>query len=77
MVRRKHDVNEWVADPVEFIYNAIVLPKLTVILEENDSKRALGGCAELTNHIGRRGQNKTLQALFSPVTVFDTRLARK
>ena len=59
------DVIEWVADPAEFIYNAIAPAEVDqVIFDENDSKRALVVVPDnkLSLAIGRRGQNVRLAA---------------
>ena len=57
------DVIEWVADPAEFIYNAIAPAEVDqVIFDENDSKRALVVVPDnkLSLAIGRRGQKRSL-----------------
>ncbi len=56
------DVIEWVADPAEFIYNAIAPAerKLTKLsLTKEDNKRSFSCCTDnkLSLAIGRRGQN--------------------
>ena len=59
------DVIEWIADPAEFIYNAIAPAEVDqVIFDENDSKRALVVVPDnkLSLAIGRRGQNVRLAA---------------
>ncbi|MDO4667706.1 MAG: transcription termination factor NusA [Streptococcus sp.] len=59
------DVIEWVADPAEFIYNAIAPAEVDqVIFDEEDSKRALVVVpdSKLSLAIGRRGQNVRLAA---------------
>ena len=64
-VEENIDVIEWVADPAEFIYNAIAPAKVDqVIFDENDSKRALVVVPDnkLSLAIGRRGQNVRLAA---------------
>jgi len=64
-VEENIDVIEWVADPAEFIYNAIAPAEVDqVIFDENDSKRALVVVPDnkLSLAIGRRGQNVRLAA---------------
>lgn len=59
------DVIEWVADPAEFIYNAIAPAEVDqVIFNEEDNKRALVVVPDnkLSLAIGRRGQNVRLAA---------------
>ena len=59
------DVIEWVADPAEFIYNAIAPAEVDqVIFNEEDNKRALVVVpdSKLSLAIGRRGQNVRLAA---------------
>ncbi|MBP2620793.1 transcription termination factor NusA [Streptococcus panodentis] len=59
------DVIEWVADPAEFIYNAIAPAEVDqVIFDAEDSKRALVVVPDnkLSLAIGRRGQNVRLAA---------------
>ena len=59
------DVIEWVADPAEFIYNAIAPAEVDqVIFHAEDSKRALVVVPDnkLSLAIGRRGQNVRLAA---------------
>ena len=59
------DVIEWVADPAEFIYNAIAPAEVDqVIFDSQDSKHALVVVPDnkLSLAIGRRGQNVRLAA---------------
>ncbi|WP_326491348.1 transcription termination factor NusA [Streptococcus sinensis] len=59
------DVIEWVADPAEFIYNAIAPAEVDqVIFHAEDNKRALVVVPDnkLSLAIGRRGQNVRLAA---------------
>ena len=59
------DVIEWVADPAEFIYNAIAPAEVDqVIFNQEDNKRALVVVPDnkLSLAIGRRGQNVRLAA---------------
>ena len=59
------DVIEWVADPAEFIYNAIAPAEVDqVIFNAEDNKRALVVVPDnkLSLAIGRRGQNVRLAA---------------
>ncbi|WP_117275881.1 transcription termination factor NusA [Streptococcus intermedius] len=59
------DVIEWVADPAEFIYNAIAPAEVDqVIFDSEDSKHALVVVPDnkLSLAIGRRGQNVRLAA---------------
>ena len=59
------DVIEWVADPAEFIYNAIAPAEVDqVIFDNQDSKHALVVVPDnkLSLAIGRRGQNVRLAA---------------
>ena len=59
------DVIEWVADPAEFIYNAIAPAEVDqVIFNQEDNKRALVVVpdSKLSLAIGRRGQNVRLAA---------------
>ena len=59
------DVIEWVADPAEFIYNAIAPAEVDYVLfDEDDSKRATVVVPDnkLSLAIGRRGQNVRLAA---------------
>ena len=61
--KKNIDVIEWVADPAEFIYNAIAPAEVDqVIFDENDSKRALVVVPDnkLSLAIGRRGQKRAL-----------------
>ena len=64
-VEENIDVIEWVADPAEFIYNAIAPAEVDqVIFNAEDSKRALVVVPDnkLSLAIGRRGQNVRLAA---------------
>ena len=64
-VEENIDVIEWVADPAEFIYNAIAPAEVDyVIFDEDDSKRATVVVPDnkLSLAIGRRGQNVRLAA---------------
>ncbi|MGT2846782.1 transcription termination factor NusA [Streptococcus massiliensis] len=64
-VEENIDVIEWVADPAEFIYNAIAPAEVDqVIFDDEDSKRALVVVpdSKLSLAIGRRGQNVRLAA---------------
>ena len=64
-VEENIDVIECVADPAEFIYNAIAPAEVDqVIFDENDNKRALVVVPDnkLSLAIGRRGQNVRLAA---------------
>ena len=64
-VEENIDVIEWVADPAEFIYNAIAPAEVDqVIFNAEDSKRALVVVPDnkLSLAIGRRGQNARLAA---------------
>ena len=59
------DVIEWVADPAEYIYNAIAPAEVDqVIFHAEDNKRALVVVPDnkLSLAIGRRGQNVRLAA---------------
>ncbi len=59
------DVIEWIADPAEFIYNAIAPAEVDqVIFDSQDSKHALVVVPDnkLSLAIGRRGQNVRLAA---------------
>ncbi len=59
------DVIEWVADPAEFIYNAIAPAEVDMVLfDEADAKRATVVVPDnkLSLAIGRRGQNVRLAA---------------
>ena len=64
-VEENIDVIEWVADPAEFIYNAIAPAEVDqVIFDSEDSKHALVVVPDnkLSLAIGRRGQNVRLAA---------------
>lgn len=64
-VEENIDVIEWVADPAEFIYNAIAPAEVDqVIFNAEDNKRALVVVPDnkLSLAIGRRGQNVRLAA---------------
>ena len=64
-VEENIDVIEWVADPAEFIYNAIAPAEVDqVIFHSEDNKRALVVVPDnkLSLAIGRRGQNVRLAA---------------
>ncbi|SQF27276.1 transcription elongation factor NusA [Streptococcus gordonii] len=64
-VEENIDVIEWVADPAEFIYNAIAPAEVDqVIFNVEDNKRALVVVPDnkLSLAIGRRGQNVRLAA---------------
>ena len=64
-VEENIDVIEWVADPAEFIYNAIAPAEVDqVIFHSEDNKRALVDVPDnkLSLAIGRRGQNVRLAA---------------
>lgn len=64
-VEENIDVIEWVADPAEFIYNAIAPAEVDqVIFDNQDSKHALVVVPDnkLSLAIGRRGQNVRLAA---------------
>ena len=64
-VEENIDVIEWVADPAEFIYNAIAPAEVDqVIFNTEDNKRALVVVPDnkLSLAIGRRGQNVRLAA---------------
>ena len=64
-VEENIDVIEWVADPAEFIYNAIAPAEVDqVIFDSQDSKHALVVVPDnkLSLAIGRRGQNVRLAA---------------
>ena len=64
-VEENIDVIEWVADPAEFIYNAIAPAEVDYVLfDEDDSKRATVVVPDnkLSLAIGRRGQNVRLAA---------------
>ena len=64
-VEENIDVIEWVADPAEFIYNAIAPAEVDqVIFNQEDNKRALVVVPDnkLSLAIGRRGQNVRLAA---------------
>ncbi|KXT71670.1 Transcription termination protein NusA [Streptococcus gordonii] len=64
-VEENIDVIEWVADPAEFIYNAIAPAEVDqVIFNAEDDKRALVVVPDnkLSLAIGRRGQNVRLAA---------------
>ena len=64
-VEENIDVIEWVADPAEFIYNAIAQAEVDqVIFHSEDNKRALVVVPDnkLSLAIGRRGQNVRLAA---------------
>ena len=64
-VEENIDVIEWVADPAEFIYNAIAPAEVDqVIFNAEDHKRALVVVPDnkLSLAIGRRGQNVRLAA---------------
>ena len=64
-VEKNIDVIEWVADPAEFIYNAIAPAEVDqVIFNAEDNKRALVVVPDnkLSLAIGRRGQNVRLAA---------------
>lgn len=64
-VEENIDVIEWVADPAEFIYNAIAPAEVDLVLfDEADSRRATVVVPDnkLSLAIGRRGQNVRLAA---------------
>lgn len=64
-VEENIDVIEWVADPAEFIYNAIAPAEVDYVLfDEENSKRATVVVPDnkLSLAIGRRGQNVRLAA---------------